>query len=157
MKFERGDRDVAAKRLTVNDRPARPRYLANEEIAQLERVHQKPVRAVASAVVARGGQRVAVGCHVRCERRGLMAVVAVGKDHEAAVPAGGNLDHIAPARIGTAPADGTAIAGRRCRERWIRGNNQESRRDKRKTPRRQHSDPPYRFVMCRVSSAQRSR
>jgi len=53
----------------------------------------------------------------------------VREDHKAAVPAGGDLDQIAPACVGTAPADGTAVACWHRREHRINGKYEKCRCD----------------------------
>src|SRR5262249_26370557 len=80
----------------------------------------------AAAPKARGGPRVALGRQVRCERSGLVAVGPVGEDHEAAVPAGGNLDEITTSCVRTAAADGTVVGWRR----GERGKHEKYRSDK---------------------------
>ena len=58
----------------------------------------------------------------------------MGKDDEAAVPAGRDLDQIASACVGTAPADGAAVACSSGREHRINGKHEECCRDECETP-----------------------
>src|SRR6266446_4034648 len=93
MELERRDGHVAAQRLSVNDRPARPPELLDDELAQGEHVGNEPVGAVAPAAVAGGRPGVAAGGKVRGQGGAAdaatsrpFALVPVSEYDETAVP-----------------------------------------------------------------------
>src|SRR5262249_55886653 len=108
--------------------------LADEEVSNLERVHEEPVRAVAAAAKARGSPCVAVCRQVRGERRVLGTLVPVGVNHKAAVPARGHLDDVAAALVRAAAAEGPAIAGRDSQQAGASGESEQDCRRERETP-----------------------
>jgi hypothetical protein len=52
IQFERGDADVTAHRLAVNDRPARLPEPIDEMRAQRQEIEKEPVRAVSPRAIA---------------------------------------------------------------------------------------------------------
>jgi hypothetical protein len=109
--LERGDDDVAAHRLAVDDGPARARDLVQEELAERDEVLDEPVRPVLPCAIAGGGPGVTLRENVGREgRRGddagpRSALDAVGVHHEPAAPVGRHLDPVGRAAERARPAD----------------------------------------------------
>ncbi len=107
MLLERGNQNVSAHRLAVQDCPTRRTVSSNEEVAQCERIVDAPIRAVAVAAVARRCPGVAIGDQVLANGRiadedlRTFAAIAVRKEHQTAVPHGRDLDAVRTASVVT--------------------------------------------------------
>jgi hypothetical protein len=119
IELERRDRDVAAHRLAVNDRPARRAELLDDVLAQRERVGEKPIRSIPVGTVAGRGPRVAARGELAAERGALhvaasrpFALIAVREHDETAVPLGRETDdEVGVSEPSLAP--GRCVGGRR--------------------------------------------
>src|SRR5262249_7436230 len=67
--LERGDHDVPAQRLAVDDRPPRAPDLLQEELAERDEVLDEQVRPILSGAIARGGPGVTLAQNVVPQRR----------------------------------------------------------------------------------------
>ena len=95
MQLDARDGDVAAHRQAVDHGPAHRSDVADEALAQRQHVVEEPVGPVGDGAIAGGCPGDALGGEMAAERRDLhgaaaraFALVAVGVDHQAAVPVG---------------------------------------------------------------------
>ena len=115
VQLERGDHDVPAHRLAVDDRPAGMADLAQEELTQRDQILDEQVRPIFPVAIAGGRPGVAFSEEVSRERRRAdvarphTSLDPVGKDHEPAFPVGRHLDPVARAAKRARPADGPAL------------------------------------------------
>ena len=123
--LQRRHDDVAAHRLTVDDRPARLADFLQEELAEGDEVLDEEVGLILARAVARRDPGVTLGENVAPDRRRAdrarpwPALDAVGEHDQTAFPLCGRLDEIARAAEHAALADRRAVrcgarAGPRC-------------------------------------------